>query len=538
MNCADIIFINGKVITINETNDIETSIAIKKNKIIFVGDDLHSNVYVGPKTRVINLKGRSLLPGFCDSHIHYVMLGMNAGPVIDVGLGNVNSVREMMDVVKEQVSIKKPGEWICLWGYNQDKLLEKRHPNIQDLNEVAPNNPVRINRDGHIGIYNSKAIQIGGIDKLNQFPKEQIEIVDGKLTGLLRETAHMYMATKINFSDEQILDGLLAADRIMMCNGITTVHDAGSEGIAGIRLMAKYSMQGLIKTRIRAQIFNLLGRKTGQNLINSYIDTGLSSGFGNDRFKIGPMKIMIDGSSSAPSCATRQPYSHNSKISGVMVWSQEEVDKLVYKAHNAGMQVTAHAVGDLAVETMINAIEKAIRDNPRNDPRHRIEHCALTDPELISRIKNLGIIPISNPGFFELNARIYNSYYGDRVDYMFPLKSYVTEGIISAIGSDSPVTTVNPMLSLYGAVARADGIFGDIAGKEQRINILDAIRMFTYNGAYASFEETVKGSLEVGKWADMVVLSDDILKTPISEIKNIKIDFTVIDGEVVYERKA
>jgi hypothetical protein len=245
---------------------------------------------------------------------------------------------------------------------------------------------------------------------------------------------------------------------------------------------------------------------------------------------------MLDGSSSGPSSATRKPYSHDPDLKGILVWSQDEVDEEVSKIHEAGYQVTAHAVGDMAVEIMVNAIEKAMKQFPRDNPRHRIEHCGIIDPELISRIKQLGIVPISNPGFIELNGKDYNRYYGERVNYMFPLKSYLEAGIITAIGSDAPVIHPNPMLGIFGALSRQDGKSGEVVGGMQKISILDAIRMYTYNGAYASFEEKIKGSIEVGKLADLVVLSKDITKTPITRIKDVSVDYTMIDGEIVYQR--
>ena len=205
------------------------------------------------------------------------------------------------------------------------------------------------------------------------------------------------------------------------------------------------------------------------------------------------------------------------------------------KAHNCGWNVTCHAVGDAAVELMVNAIEKALTANPRPH-RHRIDHCGLQDLELIRRIKELNISVVSNPGFFHENAEAYTKYYGDRVDYMFPLKSYLEHGITVARGSDSPVIEVDPMIGIYSAMRREDKRSRADAGPSQSNGLMDALRMYTINGAYVSCEEDIKGSIEPGKLADLIVLSENILETPVDKIKEIKTDITMIDGKIKYRR--
>lgn len=244
---------------------------------------------------------------------------------------------------------------------------------------------------------------------------------------------------------------------------------------------------------------------------------------------------MLDGSSSGPSCAVIDGYSHDPSDHGLQCWEQEEADELILEAHKAGFQVTAHAVGDKAVTIMLNAVEKAQKAFPRTDCRHRIEHCGLTNPELIKRIKDLEIVPISNPSFITINGSDYIRYYGDRVNYMFALKSYLDSGIITAIGSDAPVTNPNPMNSFYNALTRKDMKSKEVVGEGQKISVLDTVRMFTYNGAYVNFEEDKKGSLEPGKLADIAVLSEDILSYDPEKIQDVTVDYTILDGEIVYK---
>lgn len=535
---ADIIFYNGSVVTVNQNDDIKEAIAIKGNKILAVGSLNVVNDFRGDSTEMIDLKGRTLLPGFIDSHIHFAMNGMKQGPIIDIDYVKVKSIAEIRELIKEAVKTKKPGEWITLNGYDHNKLEEKRHPTKEDFDDIAPLNPVQCTRCcNHMGVYSSLALKECGVIRADQFaPDEVVVNDDGSLHGLLKETAHMVSSKKVVFSKEDVMQGLIEGDRIGLSYGITTVHDAGSYNAITTSTMQDACNSGAIKTRIIPMLFDLLGKDSVKDYIHDFIRTGVHTGCGNEHFKLGPVKIMLDGSSSGPSAAVIDGYSHDPDDHGIQVWEQEEANEIVLEAHKAGFQVTAHAVGDKAVTIMVNAIENALTKYPREDCRHRIEHCGIVNEELLDRIKRLGIIPISNPGFVDLNGRDYERFYGERVDYMFPLRRYLDRGIITAIGSDTPVILPNPMDSLAGAVTRQDKNTGKECGGSQKISMLEALRMYTINGAYAAFEEDIKGSLEPGKLADLAVLSKNILEVSPDEIKSVNVDMTMIDGEIVYER--
>ena len=367
--------------------------------------------------------------------------------------------------------------------------------------------------------------------------KRQVVNEDGSLYGLLKETAHMDTSTKVEYTNQELIDGYVNADRILASLGVTSAHDAGAYGAVSTRALQDACLTGQVKTRINAMIFDMFGKESGKRYIDAFIRTGIHSGCGNEHYRIGPAKIMLDGSSSGPSSAVIEGYSHDPENHGIQVWTQEEADEMVMKLHKAGFQVTAHAVGDKAVTIMVNAIEKALAAEPRPDHRHRIEHCGITNPELIERIAKLGIVPISNPAFISINASDYNRYYGDRVNSMFAMKSYLDKGIITAIGSDAPITYPNPMNSLFGALNRMDQRTGDLCGAGQKVQVLDAVRMFTYNGAYASFEENIKGSLEPGKLADVVILDQDLLTYPAEQVQDVKVRYTLVGGEIVYAQE-
>lgn len=539
MKKADIVFLNGVVVTVDQNDSICEAVAVTGQKISFVGSSEEAKEWIGEDTQVIDLDGRALLPGFIDSHIHFSMFGLKQGTILDIDYDKAPSIEAIREKVKADVEKKQPGEWISLWGYDQNKLEDGRHPTAEDFDDLTPNNPLICTRAcGHMSVFNSYALELGGIKDEKGFLPGEVIMADGRPEGLLKDGAAMYMNQIVIYSERQVEEALKAADRIMAENGITSIHDAGPGTIPSrvYKLMEKGAREGSLKTRMYIMIFDLGGKEADKHLIDQFLDTGMTSGFGNERFKIGPAKIMLDGSSSGPSSNMKEPYCHDPELPGIQVWNEDEVAEEISKVHAADYQMTGHALGDKAVEFMIKGYENAYAEYDRENCRHRIEHCGFADADQVERISRLGIVPIPNPGFIELNGRDYNRYYGDRVHYMFPLKWYEEKGIKAAIGSDCPVIPPSPMLGLWGAVNRADGKTFELVGESQKVDILTAIRMYTINGAYASFEEDIKGSVEVGKLADLVVLSENILETPSEELRRITADLTMIDGEIVYSK--
>lgn len=536
--CADTVIRNGVVLTVNSRDEIAQAVAIRGDKILAVGSNADMESWMDEHTQVIDAGGKTVMPGFIDAHIHVGMFGLLDHGVIDVAYPKVTCIADIQEKIRKDAAGKKPGQWIRLNGYDHNKLAEKRHPTKEELDAAAPNNPVQLTRCcAHMGVYNTLALQIAGVHSPDQYaPDEVVVNEDGSLHGLLKETAHMDTSTKVEYTNQELIDGYVNADRILSSLGVTSAHDAGAYGNISTRALQDACLSGAVKTRINAMIFDMFGKQSGIRYIDAFLHTGIHSGCGNEHFRVGPVKIMLDGSSSGPSSAVIDGYTHDPENHGIQVWTQEEADEMVMKAHKAGYQVTAHAVGDKAVTIMVNAIEKALAAEPRADHRHRIEHCGITNPELIARIAKLGIVPISNPSFISINGTDYNRYYGSRVDYMFAMKSYADAGIITAIGSDAPITYPDPMNSLFGALNRKDQKTGDTVGTNQIVDVLQAVRMFTYNCAYSSFEEKIKGSLEPGKLADVVILDQDLLTYPKEQVRDVKVTHTFIGGELVYQR--
>ncbi len=536
---ADVAFINAKVITVSNEDEMAQAVCTNGSKILYVGSNKGAAQYISKETKVIDATGKTVMPGIIDAHIHFVMYGLLDHGIINVDYKHVNSIHDILMLIKEETTRRKPGEWIVLSGYDHNKLEEKRHPLKEELDEVAPDNPVQCIRCcAHMGVYNSCALDIGNIASMDQFASGEVVVDEkGNPVGLLKETAHMSLSKLVLVPDDVLMKGIQNANAIMLENGITSVHDAGSYGKTAMRLLQKASKEKKIQVKVRPMIFDMYGKESNIGLIEDYLRMGIHTNFGDDHFNLGPIKIMMDGSTSGPSCATIEPYSHDENLRGIQVWQQEETDVVVSKAHHCGFQMSAHAVGDKAVTVLLNSYEKVLKEQPRDNHRHRIEHCALTNESILQRVKDYSIVPVSNPAFISLNAPDYNRFYGNRVKHMFPLKDYLERGIVTAIGSDAPVTEANPMFSLFGAVNRCDVKTRELCGENQKVSVLDVVRMLTYNGAYAAFEEDIKGSLEPGKMADIVMLSKDILEYPKEDLMKVKVMLTMADGQIVYESR-
>jgi predicted amidohydrolase YtcJ len=274
-----------------------------------------------------------------------------------------------------------------------------------------------------------------------------------------------------------------------------------------------------------------------RELFETFADAGLTTGFGNDRLRIGPVKRIVDGDATASTAALRRPYEGKPNDTGFIYHSQEEMDEFFLRSHKAGFQLTAHAAGDRAIDMVLNAIEKALAAEPHPDPRPRIEHCAVLDPELMQRIKELGVIPVPQPVMFYDFGDAFLRDYGARCRFMFPCRSLMDMGVPVAASSDAPVATLNPFVGMYEAMTRK-ARSGQVVALEERTTLEQTIRMYTINGAYASFEEGIKGSLEPGKLADLVVVSGPILGVDPERVRDMRAEMTLVGGEIAHDKGA
>jgi predicted amidohydrolase YtcJ len=521
---ADMILINGNIITMDTKKPKAQAIAILKDKIIAVGTNDQIKKLRGKATKIIDLKGKTVVPGFTDTHVH--MLGFGAS-LTSLNLRGVTSIEEMQQKLQEQVKKTPEEKWILGSRWDQEKFKEKRYPTRFDLDKIAPKNPVFLRRVcGHACVVNTKALQIAGITKRTKPPKGGEIDVDPKtseLTGILRENAVDLIEKAIPKLNEEGLEQtcLLACQKAIE-EGLTTVHWI-IESPTEIRIIQKLRANEKLPIRIYFMI--------PVEFMKHLTDLGLQTGFGDNMIKIGSIKILTDGSLGARTAALTEPYSDEPKTKGMTLYTQEELNRLFAKAHEANLQLAIHAIGDQAVDMTLKAIEKALAKNPRKNLRHRIEHASVLNEKLIDRIKKLNLIASVQPHFIISDFWIINRLGPKRARWAYPFKTLMHKGILTTGSSDCPVEPISPLLGIYAAVTRNDNL-------EERITVNEASQMYTINAAFASFEENVKGSIEVDKLADLTVLSRDPEKIALEEVKNIEVDTTIVGGKIVYAKTA
>lgn len=527
-----VLFINGEVITVNENDDIVEAVAVQGEKIVAAGSNEDILNLKTKSSKIIDLEGRTLMPGFIDPHLHITMYGTNSIS-ISCKSKSIKSIDDLLKQLKDRAENIPNNNWVRAWGYNETLIADERFPTIEELDEISTEHPIMVTRAcGHISVVNSKAMEMGNIDESTPNPDggEIQKDADGKLTGLLLENAHMEMFNDASFSKDELTRAHKVASEEFAAHGITSIHDAGGYGFESINALQADSKNGVIKQRVYVMAGALFN---AQRVVKHMVQSGIYTGVGDSRFRIGPVKLFLDGSSSGPTVWSREGYTSDPDNYGIHYFTQEQVDELFIPAHDNGWQITAHAQGDAAIDMLLNTIEKANQQNPRSDARHRIEHAGIAAPDLIERMKAQNVIPIPNPAFLYEYGEGYVKNYGERVNYMYPLGDYQKHGIPAAIASDSPVTDYNPMRGLHSAVTRESNA-GNVIGEGKQVSLLEAIRMYTLNGAYASFEEEIKGSIEPGKLADLIILDRSITNLDVESLPEVQVDYTMIDGEMVY----
>ena len=544
----DIAFKNGSVITVNAKDEIAEAVGVKGNKIVFVGSNADIEQLIDDHTKVIDLGGRTLMPGLNDTHFHPILNGMITtdldSAMVDTGLGSCKTIPELLDIVRRVAATKKPGQWVSTMGYEAGLLAEQRHPTIEELDAAAPNNPVQCQTcNGHIGTYNHKALEYLGVygpEDASKYPEGEVMVENGKLTGLVRGHTHFWLWGQVDYTEEQQKKAAMRSHQQLLENGITSIGDMGECDRPSYHIMEKLCRSGEFKVRSYMALHSIFGKPYSKEDNEHWLKLGFVTGLGDEHFRIGPCKFMIDGGSGGPSCYTREPYSHDPNLPSERGWEREEVWEYIKLIDDAECQATAHAIGDGAVEFMVEGYEKAFAACKDKEAfkarRHRIEHCTLVDQDLIDRMAKMNICPSVNGGLQIRNGKNLARFYGpERNKYLGALKSMMEAGIKCSLHSDAPSGPVGFEM-IDGAVNRYDIRQGYQCDTTQAVSLLDAIRCCTWNAAYSSYEENIKGSVEVGKLADLIVLDRDILNMDTHELHNVKVDMTMIDGVAVYER--
>ncbi|WP_026893709.1 amidohydrolase [Clostridiisalibacter paucivorans] len=538
------LFYNGKILTMDDENHIAESVVVKDDKIAFVGEHEVALTFISKDTEKIDLKGRTLIPGFNDSHMHLVAYGLTK---FKADHRNARSIEDLKNDLKKFLKDEKTkifDQWVQGHGWNHDKFKEKRLPRKEDIDEVISDRPVYMVRACyHICVVNSKALELAGITKDTKDPeggKIDRDPETGEPTGILRENA-IYMVNRLipvteniedmkNLIEQSIKDankvGLtsIQTDDFTYAKSYQQAIDAYEQLKAEGRLNARINMQMLLQTREKLNDFLMLGHKTGD---------------GDKWVRFGPLKLLADGSLGSRTAAMHEPYSDDPSTSGLLIYSDEEIRYLLVTAHKNGLQLAVHAIGDRTMDQVLDAYKMISEKHPKKDPRFRIVHCQIGSSEIFEKFKELDVIADIQPIFMLSDIAIGENRVGpERIKTSYAWKTMWDKGIRLSGGSDAPVETFNPIMNLYIAVTRQepDGYPEGGWYPRQRIDVYQGLKIFTRNPAYDTYEENEKGMIKAGMLADLVILSDDIMEVPHEEIKNVEIDMTMLDGNIVYSK--
>jgi len=547
---ADTVLVGGNIITMGAKNSRAEAVAIKDSKFLWVGSTEDVKEAIGKKTKVRDLEGMTVVPGFIEAHNHTLEFGLTLS---GIALASVRSIDEILNLVRKRVDHQKEGTWIVGAGFNQNKLREKRLPTRWDLDKVAPNHPVSLKHTScHVMVVNSRALALAGITKDTPDPEGgEIDKAKGtgEPTGVLIEFPAMKFIEDIipKPSYEDLIEALKKANQSLLSEGITSATDAGVGTNGGVpRQIAAYQEaveRGVLKVRHNLAIwsnalidYNYLDEEL-QNIEGKLLGMGIRSGLGNENLRIGPLKFVPDGALSTGTAVTYEPYGVDpeNQSTGVFVIDPEKLMKFASIAHSLGWQLAIHGIGDRALDASINAIDKALQGKFIKDSRHRIEHCVMVTPQMIDKIKHLGILVIVQPGFIWEIGENYISQLGpERAAKTKPFRTLLDNNILMAFSSDRPVIDGAPLLGIHAAVNEKTMNGHDYAPME-KISVEEALRCYTINGAYTTFEENIKGSIEVGKLADLVILAEDLTRVAPERVKDIRVMATMVGGEYVYE---
>lgn len=537
-NYATSVYLNGTVITVDSDNTITQAVAVKGDKILAVGTEDEIEPYIGKDTKIIDLEGNILLPGFYDPHGHFAAAGqtnlyqvnLNSPPI-----GKMETINDYIIALKERAKETPKGEWITGNGYDDTLVAEKRHPNRYDLDKVSTEHPIAITHiSAHFITVNSKVLEMAGITKDTPNPEGGVIRKDpntGEPTGIFEEKA-MNLVYKLipPLSVEKRINAIDYAGKMYARCGVTTANEGANSNMTTLNDFILAQKEG--KLPIRTVIWFDRG----------VIDEASKTDLDTNMITIGGVKDFQDGSIQGYTGYLSKPYyvpfNGDKDYRGYPRHSREELTKIVKKVHNAGYQMIIHGNGDAAIDDILYAFGEAQKENPRKDTRHIVIHSQMAREDQLDKMNELGVIP----SFFVLHTyywgdRHWNIFMGpERAARMSPCKSAVNRGMIFTTHCDTPVVPQNPLMSMYAAVNRLS-YDGNVIGTDQRITPLDALRSYTINAAYQNFEEDIKGSIEKDKLADFVILEENPLTCDPEKVKDIKILQTIVGGKTVYKAK-
>lgn len=512
---ADIAFVNGHIITMSEQKPAADAIAVKDGKIMAVGTRHEVEQSVDEETRTVDLKGKTVVPGLIDTHAHMISL---RNPLPWVDLRNVISIKEIQRKLRAKAEETEKGEWILGRGWDQERLKERRYPTRWDLDKVSPQNPVLLTRVcGHIGVANSLALKIAGINGKSEASLGELIDKDqktGQPTGILREKARDIVGDLPQLEEEDLVKACSSACADATRAGLTSVHWL-VYNTSEIRALQKLKRLGQLPLRVYI-IPHIEHFEAVKNKIPD-----------SSNLKLKCIKILADGSLGARTAALLKPYTDDPSTKGLLNYGLDELKIMIKMADKAGFQIAVHVIGDLALTETLKAFSEALSSSDIRRRRHRLEHVSVLNPALIRRIKSLGLLVCVQPHFVVSDFWIAQRLGPARARWTYAFRSLMKNGVLVAGSSDAPAEPLSPILGIWAAVTRK-------SFPAERLSIEEALRLYTVNAAYFSFEESVKGSIEVDKLADFTVLSHNPLTMDPEKVKDIRIEMTIVGGKIVY----
>jgi predicted amidohydrolase YtcJ len=534
---ADLVLFNGKIVTVDDAFSIRQAIVVKDGRILALGGNELRNQYSAART--VDLRGRMVMPGFHDTHIH---LGGHSRRYID--LNDTKSLAELKQQVSEKAKELGPNEWITGGGWDEYHFTEQQKPLRSDLDSAAPNNPVVLTRaGGHSSVGNSKALELADINPATPDPPRGLIEKDasGAPNGVIRERSDLYTRLVPKDKPADVRESLLQNVRDQLKLGITSVIEAGSfvdpdvvGSYAEWELLYQKHGAELPRASVQVGYPSPAGEaKAGATKLKEF---GKKTGDGNERLRVGSIgEMAADGGFTGPTAWSLVDYKGLPGFRGRAFFTPEQIHSNIEEGHKLGWQFGIHAIGDAAIAMTVDALDQVLHDYPRNDHRHYLCHFTVLPPERTMDLMVKDKIHIAQqPNFtYNLEQRYLETLEGKRLTTNNALTTPIKKGIFMAFGSDN--LPIGPMVGLYAAVTRK-GESGKVYGPEQAVSMKDAITMYTRHGAFLTREEKLKGTLEVGKLADMIVLPEDLLNVSPEKVLNMKVDMTIVGGKVLYER--
>jgi predicted amidohydrolase YtcJ len=523
---------NARIVTMDDSSPTAEAILTSHERIIAVGEYNTVRSATPPGTETVDLGGATVFPGFVEAHNHMLAFGLSLA-AIDARPTQLGSIEQIIAAIRSRTATTEAGDWIVARGYDDNQLVEKRHPTRHDLDTGSDRHPIfLVNGSGHLGVGNTEALRRAGISSTTENPQggEIVRDAHGHPTGLLLETAQQLVTGVMpEPTVDELVDALQACHDRFVAAGITSSHTAGVNSMDEVSAHQRWVTGVSDPLRTTMMI--------GQSLFPAFRDSGVFSGFGDDRLRVGPLKLFSDGSLIGRTAAVSEPFLEDPRADnlGMEMMPKEDLDAIVLEGHRHGYQVAIHAIGDRAIAMCLDAFSRAQDVYPRHDARHRVEHCGILRPDLIQRLANERVIPVSQPIFIREYGDGFIRHLGrERIALTYPFRSLLAARIPLVFSSDCPVSSFEPLKSIQASIEERTGSRAAYAPAEA-ITANEAIRNYTVHGAHAGFAEDRLGSIHTGMLADFAILARHPDEVQPAEIDSIPVVGTVIGGEIVYQ---